>query len=159
MSVSSIPDTEIFNKANREAILQIIEHAASLGAGNLGSGVYVTFLTRSKTLGLPDFLLQKYPEAMTIVLEHQFSNLHVDRDRQVVTVTLSFSNRSVTLNIPFGDIVGLSDQCAGTDSENVEMTFPIVIQVVPDVVQEKVKPIVVETDGNVTRVTFGKKSS
>lgn len=159
MGVSSIPYAEIFNKINREAILQIIENAARLGAGNLGSGVYITFLTRSKTLGLPDFLLQKYPEAMTMVLEHQFSNLKVDREHQIVTVSLNFSRKPVTLNIPFGDIIGLCDQGATTVMENDAIPSPVIIQVAPDVVQEEAKPTVVETDGNVTHVAFGKKSS
>jgi hypothetical protein len=44
-------------------------------------------------------LKQKYPEEMTIVLQHQFSNLTIGDDR--FEVTLSFGNVPERLTIPF----------------------------------------------------------
>lgn len=160
MSVSNIPYKDIFNDANREVILKTLEHAARLGEGNTGSAIYLLFLTRSKSLGLPPDLLARYPETMTIVLEHQFRDLVVDRENKIVRVTLTFSNRPFTISIPFGDIIGMNDAGGAYDhgDGNVD-SFPIVIRVDPDKDAAPSVSVTTETDGNVTRVTFGKKSS
>ncbi|MBV8338110.1 MAG: hypothetical protein JO358_22320, partial [Alphaproteobacteria bacterium] len=52
---------------------------------------YLGFQTRAPGVVLPDHLLDKYPEEMTIVLQHQFWGLEV-REKDF-SVTLSFQNR------------------------------------------------------------------
>jgi hypothetical protein len=56
---------------------------------------------------LADDLLAKYPEEMTIVLQHQFWELEV-RD-QDFSVTLSFQNRPEQLTIPFAAVTSFVD--------------------------------------------------
>lgn len=68
---------------------------------------YLGFQTRAPGVGLPDYLLEKYPEEMTIVLQHQFWGLDI-RD-QDFSVTLSFQNRPEQLTIPFAAITSFAD--------------------------------------------------
>jgi hypothetical protein len=59
---------------------------------------YIAFDTRAPGVVVSRRLKQKYPEEMTIVLQHQFSNLIVSEDR--FEVTLSFGNVPERLTIP-----------------------------------------------------------
>ena len=68
---------------------------------------YLGFQTRAPGVVLPDHLLDKYPEEMTIVLQHQFWGLEV-RDKDF-SVTLSFQNRPEQLTIPFAAITTFAD--------------------------------------------------
>jgi hypothetical protein len=68
---------------------------------------YLGFQTRAPGVVLPDHLLDKYPEEMTIVLQHQFWGLEV-RDKDF-SVTLSFQNRPKQLTIPFAAITTFAD--------------------------------------------------
>jgi uncharacterized protein len=71
---------------------------------------YVGFRTRAQGVVLPDHILAKYPEEMTIVLQHQFWGLEV-RDRDF-SVTLSFQGKPDQLTIPFAAITSFADPSA-----------------------------------------------
>ncbi len=68
---------------------------------------YVSFRTRAPGVAIPKHLLAKYPEEMTIVLQHQFRALEVGDDG--FSVNLSFQNRSERLNIPFIAVTTFAD--------------------------------------------------
>jgi len=68
---------------------------------------YVIFRTDAAGVVLPDYLLAKYPDEMTIVLQNQFWGLEV-RD-QDFSVTLSFQNRPEQLTIPFAAVTSFAD--------------------------------------------------
>jgi len=68
---------------------------------------YVSFRTDAPGIALPDYLLDKYPEEMTIVLQHQFWGLEVE-DREF-RVTLTFQNRPEQLTIPFAAVTSFAD--------------------------------------------------
>jgi uncharacterized protein len=68
---------------------------------------YVGFRTGAPGVVLPPQLLTKYPEEMTIVLQHQFWGLEVGETG--FSVTLSFSSRSERLTIPFAAITTFAD--------------------------------------------------
>jgi hypothetical protein len=86
----------------REALAQAAEH------GLPGSHhFYITFRTAFAGVDIPDYLHMKYPEEMTIVLEHQFWDLEVKEEE--LAVTLSFQNRPERLVIPFAAITGFAD--------------------------------------------------
>ncbi len=59
---------------------------------------YITFDTRHPGVDIPDWLRDRYPKEITIVLQHEFRDLAVMTDR--FTVTLSFSDRPATMVIP-----------------------------------------------------------
>ena len=68
---------------------------------------YVSFRTDVPGVALPDYLLDKYPEEMTIVLQHQFWGLEVGD--QEFRVTLTFQNRPEQLTIPFAAVTSFAD--------------------------------------------------
>lgn len=68
---------------------------------------YISFLTNAPGVEIPDYLKEKYPEEMTIVLQHQFFGLTVDD--QGFSVMLSFNNVRERLTIPFAAITTFAD--------------------------------------------------
>ena len=68
---------------------------------------YVTFRTRAAGAAVPKFLLAKFPEEMTIVLQHQFRGLEVADD--AFSVSLSFQSRWERLTIPFSAVTTFAD--------------------------------------------------
>lgn len=68
---------------------------------------YITFLTRAEGVSVPPDVLARYPEDITIVLQHQYQNLKVTED--AVSVTLSFGGVPKTLNFPFAAITRFYD--------------------------------------------------
>jgi hypothetical protein len=72
-----------------------------------GHHFYITFRTNAPGVGMSDHLRAKYPEEMTIVIEHQFWDLTVTDES--FAVTLSFNNRPERLTIPFTAIGAFAD--------------------------------------------------
>lgn len=68
---------------------------------------YITFKTNHPLTKISQQLKVQYPEEMTIVLQHQFSDLHVKE--QFFTVDLSFGGILQTLQIPFEAISYFAD--------------------------------------------------
>lgn len=68
---------------------------------------YITFLTDYEGVKIPDYLRERYPGEMTIVLQYQFSELKVDDT--AMQVTLSFNNVPERLRIPLAAISIFAD--------------------------------------------------
>ena len=68
---------------------------------------YVTFRTRAPGVVIAKHLLTKYPDEMTIVLQHQYRGLEVRDD--TFSVNLSFQSRSERLTIPFAAVTTFAD--------------------------------------------------
>jgi hypothetical protein len=68
---------------------------------------YVTFRTRAPGVTIPEHLAQRYPDEMTIVLEHQFWDLEVYPDR--FRVILKFSGQPQPIVIPLVAITRFFD--------------------------------------------------
>ena len=81
---------------------------------------YIAFATGAPGVVVPRRLRERYPEEMTIVLQHQFSRLTVNEER--FEVTLSFDNVPERLTVPirairkfFDPSVPFGLQFAGSD--------------------------------------------
>ncbi|MDD2876571.1 MAG: ClpXP protease specificity-enhancing factor SspB [Acidiphilium sp.] len=70
---------------------------------------YVTFDTRHPGVVMPDRLRAQFPEEMTIVLQHQFRDLHVDEAARRFSVKLSFGGVPSTLDIPLAALTAFAD--------------------------------------------------
>ena len=68
---------------------------------------YIGFRTRAPGVTIPNYLLEKYPDEMTIVLQHQFRALEIGD--HAFSVNLSFSSRSERLTIPFAAVTTFAD--------------------------------------------------
>jgi hypothetical protein len=68
---------------------------------------YITFKTRDPGVEIPEFLLERYPEEMTIVLQNQFWGLKVSDDQ--FEVGLTFQKLPAMLVIPFAALTAFVD--------------------------------------------------
>ena len=71
---------------------------------------YITFQTDHPGVDIPDWLRERYPSEMMIVLQDWFEDLAVMGDR--FRVTLNFSNTPETLVIPFESVSTFIDPSA-----------------------------------------------
>lgn len=90
-----------------QAALRAVVRAALAKAANLGylpgdHHYYITFRTRLQGVQMSDDLKDKFPDEMTIVLQHQYLDFQVHEDR--FEVTLKFGGINQPLRIPFGAI-------------------------------------------------------
>jgi hypothetical protein len=68
---------------------------------------YITFMTDYPGVSIPDYLRERYPGEMTIVLQYQFEHLSVDAEK--IGVTLSFNNVPERLVIPLAAVTIFAD--------------------------------------------------
>jgi hypothetical protein len=92
--------------ALRGVVREAIAQAAETGL-LAGHHFYITFRSNAPGVGMSDHLRAKYPEEMTIVIEHQFWDLTVTDES--FAVTLSFNNRPERLTVPFTAIGAFAD--------------------------------------------------
>jgi hypothetical protein len=106
----------------RNAVEEVIDHGLP-GDHHF----YITFLTDHPGVQIPDYLEERYPGEMTIVLQYQFDDLQVDKE--AVSVTLSFNNVPERLVIPLSAITIFADP-----SVNFALQFqPMGEEVGPDI--------------------------
>lgn len=68
---------------------------------------YISFATQHAQVKLPDFLLEEYPEDITIVIQHVYWDLVVDD--KGFGVTLCFDDNNEQLYIPFSALISFVD--------------------------------------------------
>lgn len=68
---------------------------------------YITFMTDYAGVKIPDYLRDRYPGEMTIVLQFQFYDLDINDER--LKVTLSFNNVPEKLEVPLAAITIFAD--------------------------------------------------
>lgn len=95
-------------RALRSVALDALEHAAREGLPG-EHHFYISFRTDHPGTAVPGHLKAKYPREMTIVLQHRFWDLAVDRAAQRFTVGLSFNGVPALLSIPFGALTAFQD--------------------------------------------------
>jgi uncharacterized protein len=94
----------------QEALRSVVRRVLSDAARNGLPGEHhfnIAFKTHAAGVVLPAAIRQKYPDEMTIILQHEFWDLAVDADG--FEVNLNFSRKPERLKIPFDAIVGFSD--------------------------------------------------
>lgn len=87
----------------REAVQEVIDDGGLAGDHHF----YITFLTDYAGVKIPDYLRERYPGEMTIVLQYQFYDLFVDDVK--MGVTLSFNNVPERLEVPLQAITIFAD--------------------------------------------------
>lgn len=105
---SLIPYEAWTDDALRDVVLRALELAASEGLPG-EHHLYLTFRTDHPGTKIPGHLKARYPQEMTIVLQHQFEALTVDRAARFFSVRLYFGGMPATLVIPLGALTGFAD--------------------------------------------------
>lgn len=102
-----------YDKLINSNLLGVVRDALKIAAeqGLPGENhFYITFKTNYKGVKIPKILQIQYPENMTIVLQHQFSDLSVSDSR--FSVVLVFGGVPYTLVVPFASITYFADPYA-----------------------------------------------
>ncbi len=68
---------------------------------------YISFATQTENVEVSDWLIEKYPDVMTIIIQNWFADLHVDDN--YFSITLNFNNRPEKMIIPFNSLKSFSD--------------------------------------------------
>jgi len=103
-----IPYEAWMEAALREVVARALDLAAASGLPG-EHHYYLTFRTDHPGTRVPGHLKARYPTEMTIVLQHQFEALTVDRAADLFSVRLTFGGVPATLVVPFGALTGFAD--------------------------------------------------
>jgi len=97
----------LMQDALRSVVRAALQEAASPRGLPGKHHFYITFRTHAPGVIIPDHLRARYPDEMTIVLEHQFWDLEVYADR--FRVILKFSGQPQPITIPLKAITRFFD--------------------------------------------------
>ena len=95
-------------RALRAVAIDALEFAAREGLPG-EHHFYLSFRTDHPETNIPGHLKARYPQEMTIVLQHRFWDLVVDRVAQRFSVGLSFSGVPSMLSVPFAALTAFQD--------------------------------------------------
>ena len=97
---------KILNKNLLNVFIEILKEVEEKGlSGN--NQIYITFETNNSKTLIPNWLLQKYPNEMTIVIQHEYYHLSVKK--KSFNIGLSFNNKKCDLKISFDSIISFVD--------------------------------------------------
>jgi hypothetical protein len=104
---SLIPYDEIVQEALRDVVGRVLHEVEKTGGLPGGHHFYITFKTRMPGVAIPKHLAERFPDEMTIVIQHRFWDLKVDD--QGFSVGLSFGGVPSTLTVPFAAVTDFVD--------------------------------------------------
>ena len=107
--VDEINYDKLIEKSLKHVVIEALKIAETQGLPG-ENHFYITFKTNHPGTVIPRDLQIQYPESMTIVLQHQYSNLVLTKDS--FSVELSFGGHPQTLVIPFDAITYFADPYA-----------------------------------------------
>ena len=110
----------LMHRAMRGLIFNVLEQVRDHGLpGN--HHFFITFDTTHPDVQLADWLKDRYPEEMTVVIQHWFDNLVVREDG--FSITLNFGDQPEPIQIPFDAIQTFVDPSVelGLRFENQDM--------------------------------------
>ncbi|HEX8470285.1 MAG TPA: ClpXP protease specificity-enhancing factor SspB [Brevundimonas sp.] len=145
-------DTPPIDEMNYEALAQdalrgviraALERAASPGGIPGEHHFYITFKTRGVGVSVPPDVLAKYPDEMTIVLQHQYWDLAVEHD--LFSVMLKFGGMPKVLTAPYSAVTRFYDPSVQflLQFESPELVSEPVTTMVP----EPTRPAIVQSEG------------
>ncbi len=126
MSEDYLSYERMVERALRSVVIEALGQVAESGLSG-AHHLYVTFATAFPGVEIPDHLHEKFPEEMTIVLQHQFWDLTLEEDR--FYVTLSFNDIRERLVVPYTAIRAFADPSVNFGLQlkfegDAEMTAP-----------------------------------
>jgi hypothetical protein len=100
-----------YEQLAQDALRGVIRAALERAAGPDGipgaHHFYITFRTRAPGVSVPPDILAKYPEEMTVVLQHQYWDLKVEPNR--FSVMLKFGGMPKVLSMPYAAVTRFYD--------------------------------------------------
>ena len=121
--------------ALRGVVRDALQRAAREGL-NGAHHFYIGFATQMPGVVIPDHLRARYPDEMTIVLQHQFWDLEITETG--FSVTLSFQKQLERLVIPFAAVRSFADpsvnfalEFAVPETTPAAGTVPVLVEAPP----------------------------
>jgi len=88
----------LVDDALRSVVRRVLRQVADKGLPG-SHHFYISFRSTDPGVNLPDYLRAKYPEEMTIVLQHQYWDLIINDE--FFEVTVSFNKQQERIKVPF----------------------------------------------------------
>lgn len=107
--LSEINYDKLIEKSLKHVVVEALKIAERQGLPG-ENHFYITFKTTHPQVSLSDSLHAQYPNEMTIVIQHQYSNLVVANN--YFSIDLSFNGIPQTLTIPYEAITYFGDPVA-----------------------------------------------
>jgi hypothetical protein len=104
---SLIPYDEIVQDALRSVVRRVLDRIDAEGGLPGSHHFYIAFRTRFPGVEMPKHLMERYPEEMTIVIQHRYWDLAIDDEK--FQIGLSFNQVPAKLVIPFDAVTGFVD--------------------------------------------------
>jgi len=96
----------LVDDALRGVVRRVLRQVADKGLPG-SHHFYISFRSTDPGVRLPDYLRAKYPEEMTIVLQHQYWDLILAED--FFEVTVSFNKQQERIKVPFAALSAFVD--------------------------------------------------
>ena len=100
---------KILDKNMLNVFKDILINIKNNGLSN-NNHLYITFFTNHKNVELPNWLKQKYPEEMTIIIQYEYSDLEINKNNFLIS--LSFDGLKTNLKIDYNSIISFADPSA-----------------------------------------------
>lgn len=101
---------ELVREALRDVVRRCLEVVAEEGGLPGDHFFYVSFRSNFPGVRIPAFLRDSYPDEVTIILQHQFWDLEVDREAFSVSLNFNASRQRVT--VPYEALTSFVDPTA-----------------------------------------------
>jgi hypothetical protein len=127
----SIDYGNLMHRAMRGLIVEVLRGVEKDGLPG-AHHFFITFDTRAEGVKIADWLRERYPDEMTVVMQHWFDDLKVTREG--FGVTLNFGDQPERLYVPFDAIrtfvdpsveFGLRFETQETDAEEDDDEVPM----------------------------------
>tara|TARA_Y100001960_G_scaffold108190_1_gene116154 strand:+ start:1405 stop:1833 length:429 start_codon:yes stop_codon:yes gene_type:complete len=100
---------EILNKNLKKTFIDILKYIEKNGLEG-ENHLYITFTTNHSLVSIPNWLLKKYPNEMTIVIQYEYFNFTVNKNN--FKIGLSFNDVKANLIIGYDAIISFADPYA-----------------------------------------------
>ncbi len=151
---SLIPYDEIVQDSLRQVVRRVLSDVAASGGLPGAHHFFIAFRTRFPGVDMPRHLLERYPDEMTVVIQHRYWDLVVEDGH--FEVGLTFNQVPAKLHIPYQAITGFVDPAV-----NFALQFAANVPEQPAeaAAEPETQPEAVETEpgSNVVSFDFKKK--
>ena len=100
---------EILNKNLKKTFIDILKYIEKNGLEG-ENHLYITFATNHSLVSVPNWLLKKYPNEMTIIIQYEYFNFTVNKNN--FKIGLSFNDVKADLIIGYDAIISFADPYA-----------------------------------------------
>lgn len=144
---SLIPYDEIVQDSLRGVVKQVLADVAGSGGLPGNHHFFIAFRTQHPGVDIPRHLVERYPEEMTVVIQHRYWDLVVAEEH--FEVGLTFNQVPAKLSIPYKAISGFVDPAV-----NFALQFVVTIA---EPVDEPPSPPAGDPGSNVVSFDFKRK--